>query len=172
MANLTESLVRAFAHCPDPRCPGNEQEPVDGVLRVTEVLYTDNDPNGIPGVEKSYETLSFAEEEQAPCEHCELYREISTQKRPQYDSLSGQDARELLRRQDLERQGKDAELVRLQAENAALRAGVAPAPAAGEDVGALIESMKAEHAEQMEALRQELATKVTKSGPKPKASGV
>src|SRR4051812_29070467 len=107
MANLTESLVAALAHCPDPRCPGNEQEPADGVLRRTEVLYTDTDPNGIPGVEKSYEHLGFADEEQAPCPHCETYREISTQKRPTYENYSQQDPRELLRRQDRDAAAKD-----------------------------------------------------------------
>jgi hypothetical protein len=167
MAHVTEALVRAYAHCPDARCPGNKQEPADGVLRHTDVLYTDSDPNGIPGVEKSYDNIAFADEDTAPCPHCDTYREITQQKRPQYENRSGQDPRELIRRQDL---GDQDEVARLQAENATLRAAAPAAPAAP-DVVALIESMKAEHAEQMAALRSELDGKANRSGPKPKAQG-
>lgn len=167
MAHVTENLVRAFAHCPDPRCPGNAQEPVDGVLHHTEVLYTDTDPNGIPGVEKSYNSVTFADEEAAPCPHCETYREITQQERPHYENRSGQDPKELIRRQDAGDQAKDSEMMRLQAENAVLRAGAAPQPAeSGPDVAAMFEQMKAEHAAEIAALREDLATKATKSGPK------
>lgn len=161
MAHVTEALVQAFAHCPDPRCPGNAQEPVDGVLRHTDVLYTDTDPNGIPGVEKSYDSIAFANEETAPCEHCDTYREITQQKRPQYENRSGQDPRELIRRQDLGDQSKDAEVARLNAELAVLRAGVTQSPSVDPSV---VEQLQAQIAE----MRQELDSKANKPGPKPK----
>jgi hypothetical protein len=150
MAHVTQTPVRAFAHCPDPRCPGNAQEPVDGLLRHTDVLYTDTDPNGIPGIEKSYNSVTFADEDVAPCPHCETYREISQQKRPVYENRSKQNPLELLRVQDREHG--------LQVP--------APAPPAVAAVDpAVVEQMMAKIAD----LEHQLDGKANKPGPKPKA---
>lgn len=169
MAHVTEAPVRAFAHCPDPRCPGNAQEEIDGVVRHTDVLYTDTDPNGIPGVEKSYESVAFADESEAPCPHCETFREITQQKRPVYENRSRQDPNELLRRQDIADSAKDEEVARLNAVIDQLSAAQAAPAAPAVDVQAMIEQMRAEHAEQIATLRAELDAKANKPGPKPKA---
>lgn len=99
MPTVTEKPVRAFAHCPDPRCPGNQQEEVEGVERETALSYQADLGGDIPGVERSMIETVFAHEDDQACQHCAAaraveglqpqLREITTQQRKQYANVSG-----------------------------------------------------------------------------------
>jgi hypothetical protein len=94
MPHVVPTMVQAYAHCPDPVCPGHEQQQVDAVHVETFFMYTDNGGD-LPGFERSVAVLSYADEsdghpsEVAPCPHCDLRRELSGTPRRQYDRLSG-----------------------------------------------------------------------------------
>lgn len=91
MPTVTAATVEAFAFCPDARCIGYRQEPVQGIQTHTDIMYTEYDPNGSPGVERSFNDLAFADVDDIPCTHCEKPRMISTQVRPEYPNVSGHD---------------------------------------------------------------------------------
>lgn len=97
---VTETVVKGFAHCPEPRCPGSEQTTVGLVQTVVEERYLDR--GGATGdprdqlVENSHEYLRFAEETDMLCEHCGRTRECSLTERPKYNPLSGKDPMGLL----------------------------------------------------------------------------
>lgn len=87
MPTVTEKPVTAFAHCPTTRprpCPGNRQEEVEAVRRETARTYREMGGDA-PGVECSWVSLVFADEEQLHCEHCGKARDLSSQRRVQYD---------------------------------------------------------------------------------------
>lgn len=87
MSISTETPVEALAFCLDATCPGNSQEPVDGVLNRTEHTFLDGGGDLGPFVERSMEYLRFADEEDATCSVCAGRREISQQVRPVYPKV-------------------------------------------------------------------------------------
>ena len=91
MPSVTETPVKAYAHCGNPICPGNAQEQVDALERTSAFSYQELGGD-IPGDERSTVSFVFADEGDAPCSHCgrEL-RELSGSPRPQYENLSGFD---------------------------------------------------------------------------------
>lgn len=123
LTTITE--VEGFAFCVDPRCPGYEQQPA--TVRVTSVEWTYIELGGdLGGVERgtAYESFPLADGESPPdCPHCGKRMEASTQKRPDYARVSGQDPLRLL---NLEQgsQVRDMQMANLQkdAELAEMRA--------------------------------------------------
>lgn len=107
--NIREEPLAAFAHCPDPRCPGVAQQPVQAVKTITEWTYASrgggDDPGGMGNlflnmVENTQEHLAFADREDENCEHCGRRRELAAAPRPAYPiQVGGQNA--LLRLQEL-----------------------------------------------------------------------
>lgn len=96
MPTVTTRPVSAFAHCENARCPGNEQQPVDGT--VEHVAFSFKDLEGdMPGVERSTEHVRFADSAERDCSYCGRARAITLQQRPVYDSLSGHAQDGLLR---------------------------------------------------------------------------
>jgi hypothetical protein len=87
MSISTETPVRALGFCLDATCPGNAQEPADGVLNVTTHTFLDGGGDLGPFVERSMEYLRFANEEDATCTVCGGHREISQQVRPVYPKV-------------------------------------------------------------------------------------
>jgi hypothetical protein len=87
MSISTETPVQALAFCLDATCPGNAQEPVDGILNVTEHTFLDGGGDLGPFVERSMEYLRFADEDHATCTVCHGRREISQQVRPVYPKV-------------------------------------------------------------------------------------
>lgn len=90
MTMVKEDTVRAYAFCQNAQCLGYQQEPVEGIRTVTEWTYLDLGGD-MPGVERSTETVRFADESEAVCSHCEAPRAISEQLRPEYANISGHD---------------------------------------------------------------------------------
>jgi hypothetical protein len=97
MPATTQTPVRAYAHCTNPRCPGHEQEEVDALQVETSFFFSDNGGN-IPGVERSSVMLVWADAEQAAC-RCGRTRDLSESRRRRYDNLSGFDPDGLLEMQ-------------------------------------------------------------------------
>jgi hypothetical protein len=97
MPATTQTPVRAWAHCTNPRCPGHEQEEVDALEVETSFFFTDNGGT-LPGVERSSVILVWADPEQAAC-RCGRSRDLSGAKRRRYDNLSGFDPDGLLEMQ-------------------------------------------------------------------------
>jgi hypothetical protein len=156
MATMTLTKIRAFAFCPDARCPGNATEEVDAVCETTELRYSDlgGDMPADP-VERSTEHLRFADEALAPCPApgCKRFRDLSRTDRVAYQATGydplgllhvkvanaregGNDMAlaELLRQQNermladaAKERDKDAELGALKAQLAALSATLAAA---------------------------------------------
>lgn len=93
----TETVVRGFGHCPDPRCAGSEQTEVPLVQTVVTRTFIENGGAGsVPGEENTWEYLRFAEGDDVQCQHCRRTRECSTEARPAYNNLSGKDPMGLL----------------------------------------------------------------------------
>jgi len=125
MPNIIREEVQGFAHCmqfldelgevsrpgplgetmTDEKCPGYAQQRVPIIREVVEHLYGDYGAGseltgaGRSGYDVYYSTehLQWADPEQAPCPHCGVPRELSTQERPSYPRLSGQPQDQLLR---------------------------------------------------------------------------
>jgi hypothetical protein len=107
---IREEIVSAFAHCPDPRCKGTAQEPVQAVMETTEWTFASrgggDDPGGMGNlflnmVENSQTRLRFADlEADLPCPHCGKARELSGETRPVYPIQVG-GANALLRLQEM-----------------------------------------------------------------------
>lgn len=100
MPNVIEAPTTAFISCTDGRCAGYEQAEIPAHLTVVETLYTDSDPNGIPGVEKSQEHVSLVDENGDPmpipdCDVCGKPSVLSQTPRPEYAKVSGQDPMEI-----------------------------------------------------------------------------
>lgn len=88
MPSTTEAPFTGYAHCNSPRCPGHNQEKVEGV-RV-ETFHTFVERGGdLPGIESSQVSLRFADEDVRACPHCGRNREITDQTRKRYAPLSG-----------------------------------------------------------------------------------
>lgn len=98
MPHVTETPIKAYAHCLCARCPGYDQEPVEALSHETHWLFKDNGGD-LPGVERSHIILKFAPVDeddpdavdQSVCEHCGGPRELSEKPRPQYINESGHD---------------------------------------------------------------------------------
>lgn len=156
MPITTQEQIKAFAHCPDPLCLGNEQIEVQAIRTHTDVLYVDVGGT-IPGTDHSHDYYAFADEDEGACEHCGTFREVTDQRRPRYRNESGQDPLTLLKRQNevagkvvaLEHE-REVEQLQRQLEQ--------------RDQAALFAEMRHE----IEQLRSEVAGKANRSGPKPK----
>jgi len=98
MPTVTVETVQGFAFCPDPRCPGYEQ--VAAAVRVTHAEWSYIELGGdLPGAERGmyYESFPIEEGEEPPdCPRCGTRMEATTQKRPDYARISGQDPLRLL----------------------------------------------------------------------------
>jgi hypothetical protein len=88
MPTVTETMVDGYAHCNDGRCPGNKQDPVKVVQTVTEFSYFDLGGD-VPGIERSVDSIRFADIADAQCVHCGEPRACADQKRPIYPNVSG-----------------------------------------------------------------------------------
>ena len=101
MPTVTESKVRAYAHCRNARCPGYQQQEVDAIREEKGLTY--RDLNG-PGpadpydglVERSSVYYRFADEKDRACRGCGEAREVTGDPRPSYQPLSGHDPLGLL----------------------------------------------------------------------------
>jgi hypothetical protein len=132
MPQVMETVVQGYASCPDPLCPGYQQEQVDVTRR--EALYMREEMGGdIPGIDHS--TIQAVDQSVEPCAHCGKDRIASLDERPDYPPISGQDPLALLNL------NKDKQIANVKVE--ALEQGKAMA------------EMRAEMAE----LRAELATR-------------
>ena len=136
MPTVTETPVEAaWAHCTQPRCPGNNQQQVPAVRRETAHTYRERGGDG-PGVESSWVSVAFADEGDVACPSCGRAREVSEQRRQTYAALSGHDPMGLLgapqfdaRKQDelrfeIESKGSDPEKVALEQQVADLTAAL------------------------------------------------
>lgn len=90
MPRTKEESIMALAHCPNPRCEGHTQRPVDAVRKTVEHTYVDLGGDS-PGVERSQIYIEANE----TCE-CGLACEITEQPRISYAPLSGKDPNGLL----------------------------------------------------------------------------
>jgi hypothetical protein len=135
MPTQTEMLVDAFASCRDARCPGYEQQPVQGRRVHTSFSYVDNGGDW-PGEERSVDHIFFVDGEEPPCPFCGKPMFISEQERPEYVAISGQDP---MRIYDLDQTGRvrdlqvaglqqQAEVSEMRREMAELRAELASRP--------------------------------------------
>jgi hypothetical protein len=106
---IREETVQAFAHCPDPRCKGVQQEPVQAVQETTEWTFASrgggDDPGGLGNlflnmIENSQTMLRFADPGEMACPSCGKPRELSGQERPNYPIMVG-GANALLRLQEM-----------------------------------------------------------------------
>lgn len=88
MARVSHDKITAFAHCPDPRCPGYSQAEVQAVRDTVDHTYVDSGGD-MPGVEKSQVYFDFVDESDAVCPTCSRPRELSDQRRVTYAALSG-----------------------------------------------------------------------------------
>lgn len=110
MPTQTSDLVRAYAHCINPMCPGYGQEEVPAVSTETSYTFRDHGGNSRE-VFRSFVELRYAVdavEEQdrdayveqyrdaAACRSCGRPRELSATQRPSYLPLSGHDPMGLL----------------------------------------------------------------------------
>ena len=135
MPTVTEKPIRAFAHCPDPRCRGTAQVEVEAFERETS--YTFRDGGGdLPGVERSKVEPVFANEDDQACPHCAdararddlqpRLRELSLTPRKQYSNVSGFAQDHLLGAKAFEEAAKktpaEEEMAAMRAELAAMRA--------------------------------------------------
>lgn len=96
MPTVTETPVRAYAHCVIPVCAGYRQAEVDAVRTETAYTFADNGGD-LPGIERSNMRLSFADEDDQACPSCGGARDLSEQARRSYDPLSGHDPNGLLK---------------------------------------------------------------------------
>lgn len=149
MTMVKEDTVQAYAFCQNAQCLGYQQEPVQGIRTVTEWSYLDLGGD-MPGVERSTQTVRFADEAEAVCSHCDSPRAISEQVRPEYANISGHDPMGLFEFKG-KTEGEIREL-RHQREIDELKSG--------ERMAAL--------ERQIEALTAALGEKANKPGPKPR----
>lgn len=91
MPTITETPVQAYAHCVEPRCPGNAQSEVDALLVTTAWKYHETGGDGMfSHDERSTEQARFADAEDATCRHCGGSRDLSLSPRMQLDRKFGQ----------------------------------------------------------------------------------
>lgn len=90
-----DEQISGYAHCNDPSCSGNSQQPVPVIRHTTNATYLDGGGD-LPGIEKSWTAFSFADAEDEKCPFCSDRREVTDQRRPRYDPLSGHDPLALL----------------------------------------------------------------------------
>jgi len=96
MPTVTDTEVeQAYAHCTQPRCPGNSQEQVRGIARETSHSFVERGGD-LPGTESSWVHMIFADEADIPCPACGKAREITDQRRKTYPALSGHNPMGLL----------------------------------------------------------------------------
>lgn len=163
MPTAMQQTVQAYAHCQDAQCLGYRQEIVEGVRTTTEFTYLDSGGD-MPGVEKSNERVTFVNDEDIPCPHCEKPRAIGEQQRPEYPNISGHDPmglfefkgrtegeiRDIRHAAEVDKLTRDSEAAELKTQLATTQAQLA--------------AMQAQLAELTAAPRG-------KPGPKPKAAG-
>lgn len=88
MPTISQAPVEGFAHCRNPRCQGSQQQKVEALR--SEESYTFTEKGGdLPGYENSIVRFAFANEEDKPCPHCGLMREVTESPRPSYDGEWG-----------------------------------------------------------------------------------
>lgn len=102
MPTVTEREITGWAHCTQPRCPGNTQQQVAAIRTETARTYREMGGDS-PGVEWSGSTLRFVDEEDRFCPYCpptkggrRRVRELSETPRIRYDPMSGHDPLGLL----------------------------------------------------------------------------
>lgn len=99
MPTVTQERIRGWAHCENPLCAGNVQQPADVVRTTTNISYRElgGDANGF---EKSFDHFAFVDEDdkpcQSPCPACGKPRAAAAQERPVYPT-SQYDQKGLLR---------------------------------------------------------------------------
>jgi hypothetical protein len=94
---ITPTPATVWAHCRSARCPGYQQEELQGERVETAFTFGENGGDGIfvSFVEKS--VVEFrADDSVLACPGCGESREISGEPRPQYMPLSGHDPMGLL----------------------------------------------------------------------------
>lgn len=125
MPTVTVENRKLFAHCRNPMCPGYKQSEVDGLVQETGWRFDENGGD-IPGIERSFVSLNFADQDDAPCGSCGDRRELSLDSRPSYEPLSGFDPMGLLREPKFDPNHvntvEDAKVAELEAKNKALEA--------------------------------------------------
>lgn len=99
MPTITNTPVRAYAHCVNSHCRGNAQAEVDALVEETTWLYTENGGN-LAMPERSSVNLRFVNSEERHCPECGKNRDLSASKRTSFDgTISGFDPRGLLEMQ-------------------------------------------------------------------------
>jgi len=145
MPQVIETTIEGYVSCPDPRCPGYQEERMPVLRR--EALYMREEFGGdIPGVDHSTVTVpdetaidpATGELRIPPCPHCGKHRLASEGPRPEYAPISGQDPLALL---SLDKQKQVNELALADANQ---RAEVAELRAQMAQMSALLESQQAE----------------------------
>lgn len=93
MPTITATPATVWAHCRDSRCPGNNQEELNGFREETAWTLGENGGDGafFSMIEKSIVEYRVADEADSPCGVCSEPREISGSPRPTYQPLSGHD---------------------------------------------------------------------------------
>lgn len=140
MPTVTEQDKTGYAFCSQARCPGNSQQKVPAVYRVTERTYREMGGDS-PGIEASWQTVLFKNEDDANCAHCGRRREITDQPRVTYENLSGQNPMGLLGAPQFDPK-KQAELQASPVTNAEREQFQAQIDALSEQVKALVAATK------------------------------
>lgn len=98
MPTITQTPVKAYAHCLNARCPGYEQVEVDAVQETAAYTFGEMGGDGVFAqfVQNSIVEHKFADPEKAPCPGCGSPREVSREPREVYAAQSGHDPMGLL----------------------------------------------------------------------------
>jgi hypothetical protein len=93
---IKSERIIAFAHCVDPFCPGNQQQPVDAD-RIEDGITFHERGGDLGAFENTYVRVQVVDETALPCPHCGRVREVVEQQRPEYMPISGHAQDGLLR---------------------------------------------------------------------------
>jgi hypothetical protein len=182
---VTTERITALAHCaqltePGIRCPGYAQAEVPGIRETTAFTFRDGWGGLGPSdafdqalaelTERSVIRVRFADEADAACPHCGVRREVTDQRRPQYQRLSEVEPDELLRRQRV------TETAAVQTASAAERQAVALEALAqqGTQAGEVeqLREVVAEQGRQIDRLLAQLQTEAANGEAAPKRRAV
>src|SRR4051812_42249619 len=100
MPTITETPIKAYAHCRNARCVGYAQEEVNGFqveqsFTARDLGDNSNTPYAMM-VERSTVSFRCDDEESAKCPACGVIREVTGVARPAYANVSGYDPNYLL----------------------------------------------------------------------------
>ncbi len=98
MPQVAETPVEAYAHCRNARCPGYDQERIDGIREETSYTFGERGGDGAftHMIQDSGVEFKAADVADLPCPGCGAAREVTGTPRPSYQNESGHDPMGLL----------------------------------------------------------------------------